>query len=106
MIFSLTIVSWTLTTLPVGFMEKEIINSMNKWTEELPLQFVYIGRHKNANVTIGFFAATYHTVWHQGALKNCTFPFKPNTLAHAHGLHHSPDVRGHIHFNGLYHWSL
>lgn len=96
--------------LPNGFTEDEIIgtiqNSMDKWTAELPLQFIYIGRHKNANVTVGFFAATYHSIWHQGIVKNCTFPFKSNTLAHAHGLHHPSDVRGQVHFNGLYRWSL
>jgi hypothetical protein len=108
--FSVTTVSWTLTSLPVGFTEDEIVktiqHSMNKWTAELPLQFIYKGRYKNANVTIGFFAAIYHTIWHQGTLKNCTFPFKSDTLAHAHGLDHTPNVRGHIHFNGLYRWSL
>ena len=79
---------------------------MDKWTAELPLEFVYIGRHKNANVTIGFFSAIYHTIWHQGTVKNCTFPFKRNTLAHAHGLQHPRDVQGQIHFNGLYRWTL
>jgi hypothetical protein len=91
-------------------MEEEMIvtiqNSMDKWTAELPMHFVYTGRYKDANVTIGFFSARYHTVWHQGAMKNCTFPFQSNTLAHAHGLHHSPSVRGQIHFNGLYRWNL
>ena len=99
-----------MTTIPSGFKEEEIIQtiqySMDKWTAELPLEFVYIGRHQNANITVGFFESVYHTVWRQGAIKNCTFPFKRNTLAHAHGLHHPPDVRGQIHFNGLYRWSL
>jgi hypothetical protein len=104
------ILTWTLTTLPNGYTEKDVVNtieeSMRIWADELLINFKYIGRYKDANITIGFFAQTYHTFWNKGIMTNCTYPFRKNTLAHAHALNHLPSVRGHVHFNALQTWTL
>lgn len=102
--------TWTLTTLLDGYTEKDVVNtieeSMRIWADELLTNFKYIGRYKDANITIGFFAQAYHTTWNKGKMINCTYPFRKNTLAHAHALNHPPSVRGHVHFNALQTWTL
>jgi hypothetical protein len=81
-------------------------DSMDEWSAELPIQFVYLGRYRAANITIGFFSSAYHTVWHKGIQENCTYPFNQTTLAHAYSLTHSSNHRGHVHFNSKYQWTL
>jgi hypothetical protein len=80
--------------------------SMDQWSEELPIEFVYSGRYSEANITIGFFSSDYHTVWHKGIQRNCTFPFNKTVYAHAYSLAHASDLRGHVHYNSQLRWSL
>ena len=87
-------------------MVEVIQDSMDEWAEELQIEFVYLGRYRVANITIGFFSSVYHTVWHNGSQERCAHPFKQTTLAHAYRLAHSSDHRGHVHFNAKYRWSL
>ena len=104
--------TWSLHAAPDGFSEDELIatiaHSLLEWSHEIPVDFNYIGRYINANVTISFHTTLNHAILHKNQSRNCSSSFNLFDVAHAAPIDHADEkARGHIHFNGFQrNWSM
>lgn len=109
---NISVLTWSLHAAPDGFSEDEVIatitHSFFEWSYEIPVDFNYIGRYMNANITISFHISLNHAILYKNQSIYCSSAFDLADIAHAAPIDHTYDrIRGQIHFNGYHRtWSM
>ncbi len=109
---NISVFTWSLHAAPDGFSEDEVIatitHSLLKWSYEISVDFIYVGRYIDANITISFHTMLNHGILYKNESINCSSPFRLNDIAHASRIDHPDEqAQGQIHFNGFHRkWSM